>query len=141
MLHYSQVQGVTDCDNDNERSMTRHEALGFDRAGNKYWFLCRRLFVEGQDGNVTYYSTAKQLEELLLALDPNLFESELCETIEDIRPELERQMSITEKLTNEKKASFRKSYLELENGEFLHILKFIFFNIYFLQKLYNFNVF
>jgi nucleosome-remodeling factor subunit BPTF len=116
-ISFVQVQGVTDCDNDHERSLTRHEALGFDRSGNKYWFICRRLFVEAQDGTILYYSTAKQLEELLLALDPDLFEAELCEAIEDIRPELERQMSITEKLTNEKKASFRKSYLELENGE------------------------
>ncbi len=99
--------------------MTRHEALGTDRAGNKYWFLCRRLFVEGLDGSVSYYSTAKQLQEVLIALDPELYEAELCEAIEDIRPEMERQMAITEKLTNDKKASFRKSYLELENGECL----------------------
>ena len=109
---------MTDCDNDNERSMNRHEALGFDRAGNKYWFVCRRLFVEAQGGTVSYYTSVKQLEEVLQALDEDLFEADLCETLEYLRPEIERQMTITETLTNEKKASFRKSYLELENGEF-----------------------
>jgi nucleosome-remodeling factor subunit BPTF len=61
---------VTDCDSDEERGLTRHEALGFDRAGNKYWFICRRIFVEGSDGNVAYYSTPRQFQELFSALDP-----------------------------------------------------------------------
>jgi hypothetical protein len=34
-----------------------------------------------------------------------------------MKPELERQMRITEKLTNDKKANFKKSYFELENGK------------------------
>ncbi len=108
---------MTDCASENERGNIRNEALGTDRAGNKYWFICRRIFVEAQDGSVAYYSTPKQLEELIYSLDAELYESDLCETIEDNRHEIERQMRITENLTNNKKANFRKSYLELENGK------------------------
>ena len=106
---------MTDCDDDHERSLNRHEALGFDRAGNKYWFVCRRIFVECQDGTVSYYSTTRQLEELLHSLDEDLYEAELCDAINDIRPELERQMMITEQLTSERKLHSRKSYFDLEN--------------------------
>ena len=117
VLTHFQVQGVTDCVPENERGKIRNEALGTDRAGNKYWFICRRLFVEALDGSVAYYSTPKQLEELMYSLDPEVYEADLCEAIEYNKPDIERQMRITESMTNSKKAYSRKSYLELENGK------------------------
>lgn len=45
-------------------SACREDCLGIDRAGRKYWFMCRRLVIEDTDGSVSYYSTVKQLEEL-----------------------------------------------------------------------------
>lgn len=70
-----QVTGVTDCGYDNEYRLTRHEPLGQDRSGNSYWFVCRRIFVEGLDGKVTYYSSKLQLRELIEALDSEEYES------------------------------------------------------------------
>ena len=113
-----QIDGVIDCIDDQEKSGTkiRHQALGFDRAGNKYWFICRRIFVEEHNTNqIRYYTSVPQFEELMESLDSRYFESELCQVIESERPEIERQMAITEKLTNEMKANSKKSYLELEN--------------------------
>lgn len=39
--------GVTDCLPDAEKQglLCRHEHLGFDRHGRKYWFIARRLFM------------------------------------------------------------------------------------------------
>lgn len=39
--------GVTDCLPDAEKQglLCRHEHLGFDRHGRKYWFIARRVFV------------------------------------------------------------------------------------------------
>jgi len=39
--------GVTDCLSESEQSgyLDRHEPLGYDRHGRRYWFLCRRIFV------------------------------------------------------------------------------------------------
>jgi len=41
------VKGVTDCLSESERSgfLGRHEPVGYDRHGQRYWFLCRRIFV------------------------------------------------------------------------------------------------
>ncbi len=112
-----QVDGVMDCVDDQEKNGTkiRHQALGFDRAGNKYWFITRRIFVEEAGGAVRYYTSVPQFEELMDTLDSRYYEAELCEAIEVNRDEIERQMSITEKLTQELKLAHRKSYLELEN--------------------------
>ena len=65
----------------------RHDTLGFDRAGNKYWFLCRRIFVEEVDwengnGNIRYYTSVPQFEELLEALDSKYFEADVTAAIE-----------------------------------------------------------
>jgi hypothetical protein len=69
---------------------------------------------------VSYYSTTNQLEELIYSLDEDLYEADLCEAINDIRQGLERQMMVTEELTNERKAHSRKSYFELDDGEIEH---------------------
>ncbi|XP_022247065.1 LOW QUALITY PROTEIN: nucleosome-remodeling factor subunit BPTF-like [Limulus polyphemus] len=112
----NEVSGVTDCITDYERSglLSRQDSLGWDREGRKYWFLCRRIFVEG-NGEVFYYSTKPQIEELLNVLDPNDFEADLCRTIKDLQEEMIRQMDVTEKLTNAAKGS-RKSYFDVENA-------------------------
>lgn len=123
----NEVDGVTDCASHetDKGGMLRQDTLGFDRLGNKYWFVCRRLVIElAKGGGVAYYySTVKQLEELSEVLDDEIYEKELWEAMEFSRVEMERQMDITERITNSKKAASRKSYFELENGN-----KFIYFS-------------
>lgn len=115
-----QVQGVTDCISDMERSglLCRQEILGYDRHGRKYWFLCRRVFVENDDGELWYYTTKPQLQELLEVLDPQDLEADLCRTIEDLKEDITRQMELTEKLTNLARGN-KKSYLDVENANVL----------------------
>ena len=112
-----QVEGVIDCVDEAEKSglKIRHQALGFDRAGNKYWWIVRRIFIEESGGQIRYYTSVPQFEDLLEQLDSRYFEADVCGAIEADRSEIERQMGITEKLTSELKANNRKSYLELEN--------------------------
>ncbi len=118
----NEVDGVVDCAKAGNGNACRQETLGIDRGGNKYWFLCRRLVVEvadgkGEDGNVRYYSTVKQLEELSEVLDDEMYEKELWENMEAVRIEMERQMDITEGITMAKKPPSKKSYFEVENGK------------------------
>jgi len=111
------VSGVTDCVSEYEKSgfLCRQEPLGWDRHGRKYWFLCRRVIAESEDGKQTwYYSTKAQVDELLRVLDPNQYEVDLCKNIEEIMDDIVKQMEVTEKLTNAAKGP-RKSYLEVEN--------------------------
>ena len=113
-----QIDGVIDCVDDQEKSgiKIRHQPLGFDRAGNKYWFITRRIFVEESNGEIRYFSSVPQFEELLDTLDARYFEADLCAAIEAEKPEIERQMLITENLTSENNGSaHKKSYLELES--------------------------
>ncbi|XP_076233089.1 nucleosome-remodeling factor subunit NURF301 E(bx) isoform X2 [Calliopsis andreniformis] len=111
------VTGVADCIPDVEKngSLCRQEHLGFDRHGRKYWFLARRIFVESEDGEVWYYSTSLQLEEVMLALDRNEMEVALYRELSDYKDEIVRQMDLTESITNQYKGN-KKSYLEVENG-------------------------
>ena len=116
----NQVKGVTDIKSDQEAqgSLHRHETLGFDRHGNKYWFICRRVVVESLEGRAThYYSSTKQFEELMEALDGDHYEEELVENINNVRDEIESHLQVTETLTNDLKPGYRKSYLDLENGK------------------------
>ena len=85
--------------------------------GNKYWFIVRRIFIEEYNtGQIRYFTAVPQFEELMEALDNRYFEADLCQTIEFEKAEIERQMELTEKLTNDLKPSLsKKSYLELEN--------------------------
>lgn len=114
------VSGVVDCVPDVEKNglLCRQEHLGFDRHGRKYWFLARRLFVESEDGDVWYYSTPLQFEELLSSLDKEELEVALCRELSDYKDEIIRQMELTETLTNQFKGN-KKSYLELSNSEIL----------------------
>lgn len=111
------VSGVNDCISSKEKqgSLCRQEHLGFDRHARKYWFVCRRLFVETEDGSETwYYSSEAQLENVLSKLDPEEFEKQLCKEIQEYKEEIIKQMHLTETLTNENKGN-KKSYLEIEN--------------------------
>lgn len=111
------VSGVNDCISTKEKqgSLCRHEHFGFDRHARKYWFVCRRLFVETEDGSETwYYSTEAQLENVLCKLDPEEFEKQLWKEIHEYKDEIVKQMQLTEALTNENKGN-KKSYLEIES--------------------------
>ena len=123
----NQVTGVTDIVSDKERlgELHRQESLGIDRVGNKYWFLCRRLIVEKRDGDgvIAYYTTCKQLEEVLNSIDPKNFEHDLYESIINVRGEIEEHMNLTESITKDKKPINRQSYLELENGKCIHFIQ------------------
>ncbi|XP_035437164.2 nucleosome-remodeling factor subunit NURF301 isoform X1 [Spodoptera frugiperda] len=111
------TMGVTDCLPDAEKQglMCRHEHLGFDRHGRKYWFIARRIFVEAENGDVWYYSSPQQFEELLNVLDSDEMEAPLVRELLEMKQEILRQMDITERLTNQVKGN-RKSYLEIENA-------------------------
>nr|CAB3516219.1 unnamed protein product [Spodoptera littoralis] len=111
------TMGVTDCLPDAEKQglMCRHEHLGFDRHGRKYWFIARRIFVEAENGDVWYYSSSQQFEELLNVLDSDEMEAPLVRELLEMKQEILRQMDITERLTNQVKGN-RKSYLEIENA-------------------------
>lgn len=111
------VPGVYDCVPSLEKQgfLCRHEHLGYDRHGRKYWFINRRIFVEAEEsGEVWYYSSVAQFKDLCSKLDADSMERALCSEIEDFSEEIERQMTITETLTNKFKGH-KKSYLEIEN--------------------------
>ncbi|CAH2074013.1 unnamed protein product, partial [Iphiclides podalirius] len=114
------TMGVTDCLPDAEKQglLCRHEHLGFDRHGRKYWFIARRIFIEAENGDVWYYSSAQQFQELLNILDGDEMEAPLVREFLEMKKEIVRQMDITEKLTNQVKGN-RKSYLEVENASII----------------------
>lgn len=82
------------------------------------------LHSENEDGEVWYYSTPSQLEELLENLDRTNMEVALAREIGDFKDEIIRQMEITEKITNQAKGN-KKSYIEVENGNMICFLKCI----------------
>ncbi|XP_060530010.1 nucleosome-remodeling factor subunit NURF301 isoform X2 [Cylas formicarius] len=115
------VSGVVDCvlDSEKQGQLSRQEPLGHDRHGRKYFFLCRRVFVEASDGEVWYYSTPLQFKEMLKVFDVDDMESRLVRELQEYKCEIIRQMELTEKLTNQYKGN-KKAYLDVEN---LAILK------------------
>ncbi|KAK3089173.1 hypothetical protein FSP39_001446 [Pinctada imbricata] len=118
-----QVKGVTDCVSDAERSglLCRQEPLGYDRHGRKYWFLCRRIIVEGEN-ETWYYSNKSQLDELFEVLDRSDLERDLFMTLNDFKEDVVKQMQVTEELTNAHKGN-RKSVLEIEIAQVEKIQK------------------
>ena len=111
------VTGVSDCVSPYEKSglLCRQEPIGWDRHGRRYWFLIRRIIVESADGKETrYYTTKLQLQQLIASLDSEDLEADLVSSIQEQRQEIERQMEITEKLTNNARQG-RQSYLALVN--------------------------
>ncbi|CAG0922204.1 unnamed protein product [Notodromas monacha] len=112
------VAGVTDCVSLGDRLSIRQEPLGYDRHGRKYWFLCRRLLVENEStGEVWYYSTETQLDELLYVVDPDDLEAQLCERIITVNETLREQMRITFEITERHKVHGKQVYLNLEIDE------------------------
>ncbi|XP_061402352.1 nucleosome-remodeling factor subunit NURF301 [Musca vetustissima] len=113
------VSGVVDCILSQEKQgvLIRHDVLGLDRHGRKFWFIARRIFVEDQTGeHVWYYSTTSKFETLLKLLDGEDLETRLYSQLTEIKDEIMRQLKITETLTNEYK-NHKKSYLEIENEQ------------------------
>lgn len=111
------IPGVADCVLSQEKQgvLCRQSSLGCDRHGRKYWFVCRRLFVEELDGSrMWYYSSVPQLEILMSRLDKDDMEEFLYSSIMEWREDIEKQMKVTEDLTNKNKGS-KKSHLELLN--------------------------
>ena len=79
--------------------------------------ICANLFFsESEEGEVWYYSTPLQFEELISTLDKNEMEVALYRELSDYKEEIVRQMEITETLTNQIKGN-KKSYLEVENSK------------------------
>lgn len=84
---------------DNISNLKRHEILGLDKLGRRYWFVARRLFVvDEQEDDVRYYTTIKQLEEIIENLNENRYDKSFIDNLEEQREEIERQMKITEEL-------------------------------------------
>lgn len=93
------IIGVSDCIDPNEKC-GRHEALGLDKLGRRYWFLARRLFVVDEtEEDVRYYTTQKQFHEIIDSLHENRYEKNLIENLQEMSEEILRQMKITEDLT------------------------------------------
>lgn len=115
--------GVTDCilPAEKQGGLSRHEILGYDRHGRKYWFICRRIFVETLTGDkMWYFSTNKQLELLLSRLDKTEMEATLYKSIKAAETHIENQMKITEELTLKNKGT-KKSHIEMLNDKFLNV--------------------
>lgn len=78
---------------------------------NRFFFISR----ESQEGEIWYYSTSWQFEELLSNLDRTEMEIALYRELTDNKSEILRQMLITESLTNQLKGN-KRSYIEIEHG-------------------------
>lgn len=84
--------------------------------------LCFNFHRENENGEVWYYSTPLQFDELMNSLDRNEMEVALYRELSDYKDEIIRQMEITETLTNQFKGN-KKSYLEIENALILRARK------------------
>ncbi|XP_016975852.1 nucleosome-remodeling factor subunit NURF301 isoform X2 [Drosophila rhopaloa] len=110
------VSGVMDCVLPQEKQgvLIRHDSLGVDRHGRKYWFIARRIFIEDQaDCTCWYYSTTSKLKLLLNRLDSEELETRLHSQLTERQCDIERQMKLTETLTNEHKHT-KRSLIEIE---------------------------
>ncbi|XP_039965704.1 nucleosome-remodeling factor subunit NURF301 isoform X1 [Bactrocera tryoni] len=115
------VTGVVDCVLPQEKQgvLIRQDILGLDRHGRKFWFIARRIFVEGQpelDNNkIWYYSTESKLEHLLSVIDKDDLETGLYNQLTERKDEIVRQMKLTESITKEHNKYQRLSYIDEEN--------------------------
>lgn len=75
------------------------------------------FYRENDNGDLWYYSSHTQFNELMECLDSKEMEMALYRELCDNKEEIFRQMEITETLTNQFKGN-KKSYLEVENGNF-----------------------
>lgn len=76
------------------------------------------FFSEAENGEVWYYTTSQQFEELMSVLDADEMETPLVRELLEMKKEIIRQMDTTERLTNQSKGN-RKSYLEVENNNII----------------------
>lgn len=114
------LSGVSDCilPLEKQGGLCRQETLGYDRHGRKYWFICRRIFVETLDGDkMWYYSTYKQLELLFEEFDKDDMEAKLYKNFEAVLDHIQAQMKITEDLTQKNRGQ-KKSHLEIMSEKF-----------------------
>lgn len=98
---------------DDEGLFLRRYILGWDRHGNKYWWLCRRIVIEinnkddkpdemGEISKKTVYiSTKKRFIALMKALDKDYYEKELYSILNKIKDEVFKAMENTEKMTKD----------------------------------------
>ncbi|CAM4973547.1 unnamed protein product [Rotaria socialis] len=94
----NQVHGVSDCipPRENRPFYLRHRCIGHDREQRRYWFVCRRLFVEDETGDdVRYYSTLDQFDVLLSYLDETGPEKLLVYRLQKRYNDIARCMQIT----------------------------------------------
>ncbi|CAF3929520.1 unnamed protein product [Adineta steineri] len=97
----NQIHGVSDCTppRENRPFYLRHRCIGHDREQRRYWFVCRRLFVEDETGeDVRYYSTLDQFDALLSCLDPAGSEKLLVYRLQKRYNDIARCMQITANL-------------------------------------------
>lgn len=111
-----ELTGTADCISELESAglLIRQEKLGYDRHGRKYWFMARRIVVESET-ECWYYTTRKQLAELIYCLEGESYEKDLLHVIQYNREEIERQMEVTEELTRAA-AAHRRTWLEIEDA-------------------------
>lgn len=118
--HSNSITGASEGGDINEKNgnLKRHEDLGTDKLGRRYWFLARRLFVVDElEEDVRYYTTLKQFDEVLETLNDNRNDKNLIENLQEQRPEIERQMKITEDLYETTLKDYKK-----EDGSYSQLL-------------------
>lgn len=97
----------------NQSYVHRNEFLGYDRHCRKFWYVDRRIIIEyEQSSEIWYYSSVQQFRDLIETSDGNL-ERELLSNIVQFQSNIEKQMAITESLTEEFKGT-QNSYFEIE---------------------------
>ena len=105
----------------------RNGHLGYDRHGNRHWFVCGRYVIEdvesprqapGIAGSYYYYSTQNQVRELLDVLDDDLeghiksyLETNKELIIEIMSKNIERSRSVRLRVK-----SMKPAYLEVIDG-------------------------
>ncbi|WKX92986.1 hypothetical protein Q1695_010758 [Nippostrongylus brasiliensis] len=111
----NQISGVQDClplDECKSKQPLRMEPIGRDRHGRFYWFVARRIFVHNMDeSDLRYYSTAPQFYELVKAMDPSLYEFNLCKVFYERLSDILEQMSVTLEISSDRRDTlYRENY-------------------------------
>ncbi|KAI4798013.1 hypothetical protein KUCAC02_024701, partial [Chaenocephalus aceratus] len=82
----------------------------------------RRTGEQKEKKQIWYYSSRKQLEDLMQALDRQYWEAELHAVLEEMKEEVHAHMDITEELTNKARGN-NKAYLAAVNDVVTERLK------------------
>lgn len=105
------IKGVTDVLSELDGlQVYRNEPLGVDRHRRTYWFMVRRIIVDGEE-DIFYYSCQKHLDELIDVLKDEEDESELVAVLEERYDDIVRHMKVTAELYEENRGELL-SYLE-----------------------------